>query len=440
LDSKAAKVTGENSKGVEVSQPDITAERQVSEPVPARLSWSRTFAAFKYRNYRLWFIGQLASMVGTWMQSTAQGYLVYQLTRSPAYLGYVGFAGGIPSWLLMIYGGVISDRMSRRTLLVITQTTMMLLAFVLAVLAFTNVVQPWHIIVMALLLGVANAFDAPARQAFVLEMVEREDLVNAIALNSSMFNLATAVGPAVAGAVYAIVGPAWCFTINGVSFLAVIVALLMMQIKPLPVREKASSAIQDLKEGFRYVAKHQVIRVLMIVAIGYGLFAMGYATIVPAWAVSILGGDASTVGLLQSARGLGSLVAALMIASLGRFNWKGKMLTIGALLFPILLLVFSTITWTPLSLLVMIGVGLGQMLLWNMLNTLIQTLVSDDLRGRVMGWYSLTFFGAMPVGALLAGGMADVVGEPATVVFTALVTLAFAIVLFWRMPQIRTLE
>ncbi len=439
MESKAAKVTNEKSKGAEVSQTGSSAEGQVSEPVPAKLSWSRTFAALKYRNYRLWFLGQLASLVGTWMQTTAQGYLVYQLTQSPAYLGYVGFMGGIPSWVLMSSGGVISDRMSRRTLLVITQSAMMILAFVLAVLTFTNVVQPWHIIIMALLLGVANAFDAPARQSFVLEMVEREDMVNAIALNSTMFNMATAVGPAIAGAAYALVGPGWCFTINGVSFLAVIVALLMMHIKPMPAREKASSAIQDLKEGVRYVAKHQIIRTLMLVAIVYGLFAMGYATIIPAWAVSVLGGDASTTGLLQSARGIGSLIAALTIASLGRFNWKGKMLIIGALLFPILLLVFSTITWTPLSLLVMIGVGLGQMLLWNMLNTLIQTLVSDHLRGRVMGLYSLTFFGAMPIGALMAGAVAASVGEPATVVFTALVTLAFAIILVWRMPQIRAL-
>jgi predicted MFS family arabinose efflux permease len=255
-----------------------------------------------------------------------------------------------------------------------------------------------------------------------------------------MFNMATAVGPAIAGVAYALVGPAWCFTINGISFLAVIVALLMMRIKPMPVRERASSAIQDLKEGVGYVAKHQIIRTLMVVSIIYGLFAMGYSTIIPAWAVSVLGGDASTTGLLQSARGVGSLVAALIIASLGRFNWKGKMLTIGMLLFPILLLVFSTVTWTPLSLLVMIGVGFGQMQLWNMLNALIQTLVSDHVRGRVMGLYSLTFFGAMPIGALLAGAVAASAGEPITIVLTAVVTLVFAIGLTWRMPQIRALS
>ena len=424
----------------EATRQTKTPERQVSEPVPARLSWSTTFASLKYPNYRLWFIGQLASLVGTWMQATAQGYLIYQLTRSPAYLGYVGFAGGIPSWLFMMYGGVVSDRMSRRVLLIMTQSSMMLLAFTLAVLTFTNTVQPWHIIVLALLLGVANAFDAPARQAFVLEMVEREDMGNAIALNSTMFNMATAVGPAIAGAAYALVGPGWCFTINGISFLAVIVALWMMHIKPMPARDKGASAVQDLKEGVQYVVKHQVIRMLMLIAVIYGLFAMGYATLIPAWAVSILGGDAGTTGLLQSARGIGSLIAALTIASLGRFAWKGKLMTVGMLSFPILLLVFSAVTWTPLSLLVMMGVGLGQMILWNMLNTLIQTLVSDHLRGRVLGLYSLTFFGAMPIGALLAGSVAAGIGEPATVVGAALISLAFAVFIFWRMPRLRALR
>jgi MFS family permease len=182
------------------------------------MSLNRTFAALQHRNYRLWFVGQLVSMVGTWMQSTAQGYLVFELTRSPAYLGYVGFAAGVPSWLFMLYGGVVADRMSRRNLLLITQTVMMILAFGLAGLTFSGLIQPWHLILLAFGLGVANAFDAPARQAFVLEMVSREDLTNAIALNSTMFNLATVIGPAVAGVAYAILGPAWCFTLNGLSF------------------------------------------------------------------------------------------------------------------------------------------------------------------------------------------------------------------------------
>lgn len=414
--------------------------RPVRELVPPRMDWGRTFASLKYPNYRLWFLGQMASLVGTWMQSTAQGYLVYQLTQSPAFLGYVGFAGGIPSWLFMLYGGVVSDRMSRRTLLVITQTVMMLLAFVLAALVFMRVVEAWHIVLLALLLGIANAFDAPARQAFVLEMVDREDMANAIALNSMMFNSATAVGPAVAGVVYALVGPAWCFTINGISYLAVIAALFKMKLKPFVPRKSKTSPVQDLKEGLRYVSGHTVIRTLTVIALIVSVFGMAYATLIPAWAVKILGGDSTTAGLIQSARGVGSLLGAFLIASLGRFRFKGKLMTIGTFVFPTLLLFFAVTRSVPLSLLILIGVGWGTMIVFNMLNTLIQTLVSDNLRGRVMGIYSLTFFGAMPVGALLTGSVADRIGEPTTVIVSALVALAFAILLYIRMPQLRTLE
>ncbi len=234
------------------------AQRVISQP-----SWQQTFAAFKYRNYRLWFVGQLVSLFGTWMQITAQGYLVFQLTNSPVYLGYVAFASGIPAWLFTLYGGVIADRMSRRALLVITQAAMLVLAFILAMLTFTGWVQPWQIVVLAFLLGIANAFDAPARQAFVLEMVERQDLTNAIALNATMFNAATAVGPAVAGITYAAFGPAWCFTLNGVSFIAIIVALLMMRIKPQAMPARCVSAASDVMEGLRYVVAHPVIRALI---------------------------------------------------------------------------------------------------------------------------------------------------------------------------------
>ena len=191
----------------------------------------RTFAPLNHPNYRLWFIGQLVSLVGTWMQSTAQGYLIYDLTHSAAYLGYVGFASGVPTVLLTLYGGVVADRVPRRTLLIITQIYMMLLAVALATLVFTNLIQPWHILVLAFLLGIGNSFDAPARQSFVVELVGHDDLANAIALNSSMFTTANAVGPAVAGLTYAVVGPAWCFTINAISFLAVILALSLMRLK-----------------------------------------------------------------------------------------------------------------------------------------------------------------------------------------------------------------
>jgi len=439
ISEHATELTGEQAEPQATAPRPSPAPRTLNGPLP-RPSVRQTFASFKYRNYRLWFTGQLASLVGTWMQSTAQGFLIYQLTQSPAYLGYVGFAAGIPTWLFTLYGGVISDRMPRRKLMLITQTSMLILAFILAALTFANVVQPWHIVVLAFLLGIANAFDAPARQSFVLEVVEREDMTNAIALNSTMFNSAAAVGPAVAGVTYALLGPAWCFTINGLSFIAVIVALAMMDIKPQAVRARATSALADLKEGLRYVAAHPTIRLLIIVAAVTSLFGMGYATLLPAWAVAILHGNSATNGFLQSARGVGSLLGALMIAALGRFRFKGRLLTLGSLVFPIFLLVFAVVSWLPLSLLVLVGVGWGFMILLNMANALVQTLVPDELRGRVMGVYTLGFFGMMPVGALLAGAVAELTSEPITVVLGALITLGFAAWLWLRVPQLRALE
>lgn len=412
--------------------------------MPARpANWTaraaRTFAALNYYNYRLWFVGQLVSLIGSWMQTTAQGFLVYQLTGSPAYLGIVGFAAGVPSWIFMLYGGVVADRLPRRTLLVVTQTAMMILAFVLAALTFTGLVQPWHIVVLAFGVGIANAFDAPARQSFVLEMVEREHLSNAIALNSTMFQMATVVGPAVAGLTYAVVGPALCFTINGISYIAVIVALLLMRIKPLPEKPFRKSTLEDLKEGLQYVYKHSLVRTLILIAAVVSLFGMSFVTLLPAWAVDVLGGDAATNGWMQSARGVGSLIGALMIVSLGNFRGKGKLLTIGNITFPLILIAFAFIRLVPLSLLALVGAGWAFMILFNMLNTILQSIVSDDLRGRVMSIYTLTFFGGMPIGALWAGAVAEQIGEPVTVIFSAVISLAFALFVFWRIPKIRAL-
>jgi MFS family permease len=408
-------------------------------PVPRR-SAIETFASLGHRNYRLWFTGQAASLVGTWMQFTAQGFLVFELTHSPAFLGYVGFASGIPAWLFMLLGGVISDRMPLRNLLLITQTTMMILAFILAGLTFFGHIQPWHIVLLAFGLGVANAFDAPARQAFVIELVEREDLGNAISLNSMMFNLATAIGPAIAGVVYAVLGPGWCFTINGVSFIAVVLALLMMRFRLQPPRVRAGTALDDLKDGLRYVVSHPTIRMLMAVTVVTTIFGMSFAILLPAWSVKILSGDATTNGFLQSARGIGSLIGALMIASLARVKIKGKLLTLGGLIFPILLLIWSVMRWLPLSLLVLVGVGWGTMLVLNISNILVQLHVPDQLRGRVMSIYILGFFGMFPVGALLSGTVAEAIGEPTTVALGALVAIAFAGLLWLRVPLLRALE
>jgi predicted MFS family arabinose efflux permease len=405
-----------------------------------RPSAKQVFVSLGHRNYRLWFTGQTASLVGTWMQITAQGFLVFELTHSPAFLGYVGFAFGAPVWLFMLFGGVISDRMPRRNLLLTTQTTMMILAFILATLTFLGHIQPWHIVLLAFGFGVANAFDAPARQAFVVELVEREDLGNAIALNSTMFNLATAIGPAIAGVAYAVLGPGWCFTFNGISFIAVIAALLMMRLKPQPLRTSTGTAFKELKDGVRYVVSEPIIRMLIAVASVTTIFGLSFGTLLPAWSVNILGGDSTTNGFLQSARGVGALIGALMVASLARVKIKGKLLTLGSLIFPLLLLVWSAMRWLPLSLLVLVGVGWGTMLVMNSANILVQLHVPDPLRGRVMSIYTVSFFGMFPVGALLLGSVAEVIGEPMTVAMGALVAFAFAAWLWLRVPKLRALE
>jgi MFS family permease len=404
------------------------------------LHLQETFAALKHYNYRLWFFGQLVSLMGTWMQSTAQGYLIYQLTGSPAYLGLVGFVGGMPALLFTLFGGVIADRISRRTLMVITQTAMLILAFILAVLAFTHLVQPWHILVLAFFLGIANAFDAPARNAFVTELVSREDMTNAIALNSTMFNLATVVGPSVAGLTYAAFGPAWCFTLNGISFIAIIVALLFMRVKPIIQPAYRPSVITDLKEGLQYVFSSRLI-LSLIGSIGMvSIFGIGMLTLLPAWATDILHGNVTTNGLLISARGFGSMVSALMLAYMGNRKLRGKLWTLGAFFMPIMLLIFAWIRWLPLSLVMLAGVGWSFMMVMNNSNALVQSEVPDHLRGRVMSIYTLVFFGSMPLGSLFAGAFAQKFNEPLTVVLGATVLMVMAVASWFFLPGIRKQE
>jgi MFS family permease len=398
-----------------------------------------TFTALRHRNYRLWFIGQVVSLMGTWMQMTAQGFLVFELTHSAAYLGYVAFAAGIPPWLFMLYAGVVADRVSRKRLLMITQSSMMVLALILAALTLLGIVEAWHIVILAFLLGIANAFEAPARQAFVLELVDHEDLTNAIALNATMFNSASAVGPAVAGIVYAAFGPAWCFAINGISFSAVIFALALMRPKPQPPSERGRSAFAELGEGLRFVVSHRHVRVLVGMVTVVTLFGVSIVTLIPAWAVRVLDGDALTNGFLQSARGIGAVFGALAIASLGRFNYRGRVLTAGSLLLPLSLLAFSRIHEQTPSVFMIGVVGIGLIMTFNLCNSLVQTLSPDPLRGRVMGIYSLSFFGFMPIGGLLAGTIADRIGEPTTVLAFAAVLLGFTLAIRVFQPDLSRL-
>jgi MFS family permease len=399
-----------------------------------------TFISLKYPNYRLWFFGQLISLVGTMTQSTAQGYLIYQLTQSPEYLGYVSFANGLPSWLFTLYAGAIADRIPRRMMLVITQCSMLILAFVLAFLTFTNIVQWWHILILSFLLGTCNAFDAPARQAFVLEMVEREDMTNAIALNSTMFNLSLVLGPAFGGLIYAWVGPGWCFTINGISFLAVIVALTLMRLVPFIPKSLKGDTLRDVKEGMKYVMAHREVRLLIINLFIITVFGFGYVALLPAWAVAVLGGDATTNGFLVAARGFGALIGALLVAALGRIRFRGKVWTIGSLLLPVLMIGFAYTRWLIPSLIALAAVGFATMMIVNITNAMVQTRIVDEMRGRVMGIYTFFFFGAFPLGSLMAGWAAEKIGEPTTVAISAVILLVFSLWVAWRQPAVRTME
>jgi len=425
---------------------DLEAEFRKEELIPVEhdapkpFFLKRTFTALKYRNYKLWFWGQMTSLLGTWMQTTAQGFLIYDLTHSPVYLGFIGFAYGLPTWGLMLFGGVVADRFSKRSVLLITQSVMMLLAVILATLTFTHVVQPWHIITLSFMLGIANSFDGPSRQAFVNELVAREDLTNAIALNATLFNTASATGPAIAGITYALAGPAWCFTINALSFLGVIAALKKMKIQKKEYVPNGKSALEELKEGLKYVYNTPSVRTIILFVGTMSIFGISFTTLFPAWAVKILGGDAATNGFLQSARGAGALIGALTIATLGRIQYKGKLLTTGQLVFPVMIFAFSFIRVLPFSLATLFLIGGFQMFAMNLSNALVQSTVPDNLRGRVMGIYMLTFFGCMPLGALSMGTLAQSFSEPVALEVGAGVTFTVALLIMLFAPAVRKLK
>ncbi len=373
------------------------------------------------------------------MQTTAVGFLIFELTHSPIYLGYAGFAAGMPSWLFALYGGVIADRLPRRFLLLITQTVMMVLAFILTALSFLHIVQPWHILLLAFFLGVANAFDAPARQAFAVELVDRVDLTNAIALNSMMFQLATVIGPTAAGIAYAAFGPGWCFAINGISFLAVIAALALIRLAPDASLQEHRGGFAAMKEGVSYALGHKMVRALIALVATTSFLGLSFTTLVPAWAVNILHGDARMNGLLYSARGVGSLLGALLIASLGRFAFRGKLVMLGAFVSPLCFLAFAGARSVPLSLFTLVLVGAGIILVLNLCNALIQTITPDQLRGRIMGVYSLIFFGFLPLGSLWTGFVAEQWNEPVAVAINAFLSLLVAVIIFWKIPGVREL-
>jgi MFS family permease len=412
----------------------------VLEPAsPARTGGNSIFAAMRHRNFQLYFGGQLVSNIGTWMQIIAQGWVVYQISRSELSLGLVAFASAIPVLVISPWGGVVVDRVSRRKLLILTQSGAMLLAFILATLMFQNAVQEWHVVVLAALLGVVNAFDAPARQAFVPEMVGKEDLPNAIALNSMMFNSARVIGPAVAGLVLGLVGAAWCFTLNGISYLAVILGLLLMEI---PAREKiqhSNSPWQQLKGGLRYAAGNREISSLILLSLVFSIFGISYATILPAFVEKTLHQGALTYGWINTATGLGALTSAFLMAHRLSHGRRGRWLVLTNIAFPLILIAFSLTSVFALSALLAYGLGMGFMIQFTTINTLLQTRVEDEFRGRVMGLYTITFFGFAPFGNLLIGFLGEKLGLGIGMTLFAVCSLVLSRIVLMRTPEIQKL-
>jgi MFS family permease len=407
---------------------------QVASVPPAvvgGVTWRDTFAALKHRNFRLFFIGQLVSLTGTWMQTTAQSWLVYQLTGSKILLGTVAAVGSLPLLVFSLWGGSVADRHSKRTVVFYTQTGMMLTAFVFAALVGSGRIQPWHILVLSAVGGVAMAFDMPARQAFMVEMTSREDLMNAVSLNSSIVNGARVVGPAVAGFLMAHVGITWCFILNGISFIAVIAGLVMMRLPQFVPPAKPHSAGRHILEGFHYVAGHRRVRILLLLFSVVGVFGWSYAVLLPAYATDVLHVGESGYGGLLSANGFGALLGALTVAAWGNRVRPRLMILGGLWLFSAMLVLLAVVRWYPLALLCLAVGGWGMLLYFSTTNTLIQTSVSDAMRGRVMGIWALVFGGMMPVGGIESGFLSHAMGVPWTITVGAVIC-AGAGLITWR--------
>jgi MFS family permease len=397
-----------------------------------------TLRAFGYRNFQLFFGGQLISLIGTWMQSVSQAWLVYRLTGSSALLGAVAFAGQIPVFLLAPVGGIVADRYSRRHIVIATQTASMLLAFALAALTLSGSVRIWHIFVLSALLGTANSFDIPARQSFIVEMVGKRDLMNAIALNSSMFNASRVVGPAIAGLLVAGIGEGWCFFVNGVSFLAVIASLLRMDVKRREVAVQLASPISRVVEGFRFVIRNPPVHAILILLGVVSVTGMPYTVLMPIFADRILHGGARALGGLSAVAGVGALAGALLLASRRDVHGLGRWVAVSALGFGACLTAFAASRQLWLSGAILVPTGFFIMIEMGSSNTLIQSMVPDRLRGRVMSVYSMMFMGMAPIGSLIAGAAAARFGAPATVAAAGAVCMAAAAVFWTRLPKIRT--
>src|SRR6267154_4707444 len=393
-----------------------------------RVTWRHTFRALCHRNYRLFFWGQLVSLIGTWMQQTAMMWFVYDRTNSKLLLGVVAAVGSAPMVFSSVWGGSLADLYPKRSILVLTQSAQMLCAFLLAAGVGLGFATPAFIMVVAAFNGTAMGFDMPARQAFTVEMTSREDLLNAISLNSSIVNGARVVGPSIAGLMIAAVGVAMCFFLNGLSFIAVIAGLLLMRLPPFKRKIEIVSAGEHAWEGIVYSMRHPRVRTILGLFLAVGVFGWSYAVLMPAFARDVLGRGANGYGVLMSASGTGAFVGALMVATYGHLFTPRRLALGGVWLFSIALLAFSLSRNFYLSLVFLLFAGFGMLLFFSTSNTVLQTIVPDEMRGRVMGVWSLVFGAMIPLGSLEAGAVAHWAGTPVALAFGACICAIAALV------------
>lgn len=411
---------------------------EVDSGTVERKGWKLVFRTLRYRNFRLFFGGQLISLTGTWMQQVALTWMVYRMTNSPFLLGFVGFAGQMPSFILSPIAGVLADRLNKHRILIIIQSLAMVQASILAALTLTGRVAVWHVITLSIFLGIINAFDVPTRQSFLLEMIEnRADLSNAIALNSSMFNGARLLGPSIAGIVIAALGEGVCFLLNALSYLAVIGALAAMKITPAQRAGKPESVFSGVAEGFRYVYHSAPIRSILLLLALVSIMGMPYSILMPIFARDILHGGPHTLGFLMGATGVGALTGALLLASRKNVVGLGRWIPAASAMFGAGLVAFSLSSTVWLSVGLLFIVGLGMMVQMASSNTILQTIADDDKRGRVMSFYAVSFMGMVPFGSLLAGSLAGAIGAPRTLMISGTFCILGAIVFARHLPSLR---
>lgn len=391
-----------------------------------------------YRNYRLFFYGQTISLIGTWIQRIAVPWLVYRITGSVFLLGLVGFAGQIPTFLISPFAGVLIDRWNRHKILVITQTLALIQALVLALLFYEKSISVWHIAILSVFLGIINAFDMPARQSFVVDMIEKkEDLGNAIALNSSMVNSARLIGPSIAGILISLTGEGMCFLINGISYIFVIAFLLMMKITPREAKPQNRNVMQNMKEGFRYTFGFIPIRYIILLLALVSLMGMPYTVLMPVFAKTILHGGPHTFGFMMGATGIGALIGAFYMASRKNVAGLEKFIPWFAAIFGFGLITFSLSHNFILSLGLLLITGFGMLMQMTSSNTILQTIVDDDKRGRVMSFYTMAFMGTAPFGSLLAGSLASKVGAPNTLLIGGVACIVGGLIFMRKLPEIK---